>query len=155
MAANPILFQAGQWLGAAGGALLLVTVVAFLARWGVRFRLVGVTSFTLLLAFSCLAFAVSYVPRVSVPGARSVPVVYDNGTDLVIAAAPADLDAAAIRPTVEEVARNVHGNGRTSIDGVVHVRLRRIEATAEGVGRPLVLAEALLDLASGSVSLVP
>jgi hypothetical protein len=84
-----------------------------------------------------------------------VPVVYDNGTDLVIAAAPADLDAAAIRPTVEEVARNVRGNGRSSIDGAVHVRLRRIEATAEGVGRPLVLAEALLDLATGSVSLVP
>jgi hypothetical protein len=56
---------------------------------------------------------------------------------------------------VEEVARNVHGNGRSSSDGAVHVRLRRIEATAEGVGRPLVLAEALLDLASGSVSLVP
>ena len=104
MAADPIFFQAGQWLAAAGGALVVVTVVAFLAGWAVRFRLVGVSSFTLLLAVSCLAFALSYVPRVSIPGARSVPVVYDNGSDLVIAAAPADLPAEAIQPTLEEVA---------------------------------------------------
>jgi hypothetical protein len=155
MAADPILFQAGQWLGAAGGALLVVTVVAFLASWGVRFRLVGVTSFTLLLAISCLAFSVSYVPRVSIPGARSVPVVFDNGTDLVIAAAPADLAPEAIRPTVEEVARNVHGSGRTSDDRVVHVRLRRVEPAEPGASRPVVLGEARLELATGTVTIDP
>jgi hypothetical protein len=153
MGADPIFLQAGQWLGAAGGALVVVTVVAFLARWGVRFRLVGVSSFTLLLAISCLAFAVSYVPRISIPGARSVPVVYDNGTDLVIAAAPADLPAEAIRPTLEEVARNVHGTSRTSEDGFVHVRLRRVEPALEGAGQPVVLGEALVELATGSVTL--
>ena len=153
MAADPILFQAGLWLGVAGGVLLLLTVLGFLARWGVRFRLVGVTSFTLLLAVSCLAFAVSYVPRVSVPGARSVPIVYDNGSDLVIAAAPADLAAEAVRPTLEEVARNVHGSGRTSADGLVHVRLRRLEPAADGASRPVVLGEARLQLSTGVVSL--
>jgi hypothetical protein len=153
MAAEPILFQAGQWLAAAGGALVVVTVVAFLAGWGVRFRLVGVSSFTLLLAISCLAFAVSYVPRVSIPGARSVPVVYDNGSDLVIAAAPDDLSAEAIRPTLEEVARNVRGNGRTTSDGTIYVRLRRVEPATAGVGRPVVLGEAQVELATGTVTL--
>lgn len=155
MAADPILFQAGQWLAAAGGALVVVTVVAFLAGWGVRFRLVGVSSFTLLLAVSCLAFSVSYVPRVSIPGARSVPIVYDNGTDLVIAAAPSELPAEAILPTLEEVARNVHGSSRTSEDGFVHVRLRGIEPAAAGTSRPVVLGEAVVDLASGAVTLNP
>lgn len=155
MAADPIAFQAGQWLAAAGGALVVVTVVAFLAGWGVRFRLVGVSSFTLLLAISCLAFAVSYVPRVSVPGARSVPVVYDNGSDLVIAAAPADLPAEAIQPTLEEVARNVHFSGRTSEDGSLHVRLRRVEPAGAGTSRPVVLGEARVELATGTVNLNP
>jgi hypothetical protein len=155
MAADPIFFPAGQWLAAAGGALVVVTVVAFLAGWGVRFRLVGVSSFTLLLAVSCLAFAVSYVPRVSIPGARSVPVVYDNGSDLVIAAAPADLPAEAIQPTLEQVARNVHGSGRTSEDGFLHVRLRRVEPATAGAGRPVVLGEALVELATGTVNLNP
>ena len=155
MAADPIFFQAGQWLAAAGGALVVVTVVAFLAGWAVRFRLVGVSSFTLLLAVSCLAFALSYVPRVSIPGARSVPVVYDNGSDLVIAAAPADLPAEAIQPTLEEVARNVHGSGRTSEDGFLHVRLRRVEPATVGAGRPVVLGEARVELATGRVNLNP
>lgn len=155
MAADPILIQAGLGLGAAGGVLLLLTVIGFVARWGVRFRLVGITSFTLLLAISCLAFAVSYVPRVSVPGARSVPVVYDNGTDLVVAAAPQDLAPEAIRPTLEELTRNVHGSGRTSDDGRVHVRLRRLEPAGDGASRPVVLGEGLLELATGAVTLQP
>lgn len=96
MPADPLLLKAGLWLGVATGLLLLATVVGFVAGWGTRFRLVGVTSFTGLLAISCLAFAISYSPRIQVAGAVSVPVVFDNGTDLVVAAAPADLPR---RPT--------------------------------------------------------
>jgi hypothetical protein len=117
LATDPILFVAGEWLGAASGVLAVLTIVGFVVRWGVRFRLVGVTSFTALLAISCLAFAVSYSPRLSVPGAVTVPVVYDNGTDLVVAAAPADLPEAAIEPTVRQVAGNLRGSGRSRSDG--------------------------------------
>ena len=155
MAPDPILFQAGLWLGVAGALLALATVVAFLRGWGVRFRLVGVTSFTLLLAISCLAFAVSYKPRISVSGAVTVPVVFDNGTDLVIAAAPPDLAPEAIGPTVEQLARNVQARGRSSADGLVHVRLRRIEPAEGGAGRPVVLGEARINLANGSVETGP
>ncbi|MFM7268775.1 MAG: Ycf51 family protein [Cyanobium sp.] len=151
MAADPILLRAGQWLGAAGGALAVITVVAFLARWGVRFRLVGITSFTVLLAVSCLAFSVSYRPRISVEGAVVVPIVYDNGGDLVVGAAPDDLPAEAIAPTLEQLALNVRGGGRTSPDGQVRVRLRRLESAADGASRPLVLGERRKDLATGAL----
>ncbi|KEF43275.1 MAG: hypothetical protein ER33_00590 [Cyanobium sp. CACIAM 14] len=152
MAADPILLVAGTWLGAASGVLALLTVTGFLARWGIRFRLVGITSFTALLALSCLAFAISYTPRVSVPGAVQVPVVFDNGTDLVVAAAPADLPAEAVAPSLEQVARNLRGGGRSSSAGEVRVRLRRVEAAGPGVGRPVVLAETTRDLATGSLA---
>jgi hypothetical protein len=127
MPADPLLLSAGQWLGAAGGVLALVTVVSFLSRWGIRFRLVGITSFTLLLAFSCVAFAISYTPRVVVPG------------------------AAAMAPTVEQVALNLRGNARNTGSGQVRVRLRRIEALEPGLSRPVVLAEATRQLADGTV----
>ena len=153
MAADPILFVAGQWLGAASGVLALCTAAGYIARWGVRFRLVGVTSFTALLAISCLAFAVSYTPRVTIEGAVSVPVVFDNGTDLVIAAAPADLPQSAFAPTVQQVAQNIRSSGRNSDDGLVHVRLRRVEAQPSGGSKPVVLSEATRSLATGSVSL--
>lgn len=155
MAADPILFEAGRWLGAAAAVLVLLTVAGFVARWGIRFRLVGITSFTALLAISCLAFAVSYVPRVSVEGAVSVPIVFDNGADLVVAAAPADLPAEAVRPTLEQVARNLRGSGRTSGDGTVRVRLRRLENGPAGSARPVVLAEARRDLATGEIRFTP
>jgi hypothetical protein len=151
MAADPILLVASKWLGVAALVLLGLTVAGFLARWGIRFRLVGVTSFTTLLAISCAAFAVSYSPRVSVPGAVTVPVVFDNGSDLVVAAAPVDLPQEAEGPTAEEVARNLRPTGRAPADGVVHVRVRRIEPAGDGAGRPVVLAQADLDLKSGEI----
>ena len=153
MAADPILSVAGQWLGAASGILALATAAGFIARWGVRFRLVGVTSFTALLAISCLAFAVSYTPRVTVEGAVSVPVVFDNGSDLVIAAAPDDLPQSAFAPTVQQLAENIRTNGRISENGLVRVRLRRVEAQQTGGSTPVVLAEATRSLATGAVTL--
>ena len=155
MRADPLLLSAGTWLGIAGAALLLITMLAFLLRWGIRFRLVGVSSFTVLLSLSCLAFAVSYAPRDVVEGAVSVPLVFDNGSDLVIAAAPADLQEEAYRPTVEQVARNLRGSGRKGDNGEVHVRLRRVEAVAPGVDRPVILAEASRSLRAGTVTVLP
>jgi hypothetical protein len=152
MAADPILLVAAKWLALASLALLLLTVVGFVSRWGIRFRLVGVTSFTALLAISCAAFSVSYTPRVTVPGAVSLPVVFDNGADLVVVAAPADLPPEAEAATAEQVARNLRPTGRSPADGVVKVRLRRVERAGEGVSRPVVLAEARLDLKTGEIS---
>ena len=155
MSTDPILLVAGEWLGAASGVLAVITIAGYLLRWGVRFRLVGITSFTALLALSCLAFAVSYRPRVMVEGAVSVPVVFDNGAELVVAAAPADLPAAAAAPSAEQVARNLRGNGRQSDDAIVRVRLRRVESVDPGLSRPVVLAEVRRDLVSGEISLQP
>ena len=116
MAADPILLVAAKWLGIASGLLILATVAGFLRRWGIRFRLVGITSFTALLAISCLAFSISYTPRVTISGAVVAPVVFDGGADLVIAAAPRDLAPEAIGPTVIQVASNLHGGGRTTAE---------------------------------------
>ena len=155
LAADPILLLAARWLGIASGLLALLMVVGFWARWGFRFRLVGITSFTTLLALSCAAFAISYTPRVSVPGAIGVPVVFDNGTDLVIAAAPDSLSPDAAGPSIEQVARNLRGSGRSSTDGEVTVRLRRVESAGAGISRPVVLAEAKRNLFTGEVRLIP
>lgn len=155
MPPSPLLLQTGAWLAALAGVLALLTVVGYWRSWAWRFRLVGVTSFTMLLAASCAAFAVSYSPRITVPGAVRVTVVFDNGADLVIAAAPANLDPAAIGPTLEELAANLRGGGRRSGDNNVHVRLRSLEPQADGSSRVVALGEALRSLSDGSVALVP
>ena len=151
MRADPLLLTAGEWLGVASAVLLVLTVVAFLVRWGIRFRLVGITSFTVLLSLSCLAFAVSYAPRQQVEGAISVPVVFDNGSDLVIAAAPAQMDPEAYGPSVQQVALNLRGSGRGTQQ--VEVRLRRVETKGDGSDVPVVLATAIRNLDDGTVIL--
>jgi hypothetical protein len=151
MRADPLLLTAGEWLGVASAVLLLLTVVAFVVRWGIRFRMVGITSFTVLLSLSCLAFAVSYTPRQQVEGAISVPVVFDNGSDLVVAAAPAQMEPQAYAPSVQQVALNLRGSGRGT--QMVEVRLRRVEPKGEGSDVPVVLATAIRNLDDGSVIL--
>jgi len=151
MQTDPILLEAGRWLGVASGGLFVLMLIGFGLGWGIRFRLVGVTSFTTLLAISCVAFAVSYRPLLLVEGAVAVPIVYDNGADLVIAAAPADLAEAAVAPSLEQVARNLRGSGRNTTDGLVTVRLRRIVPEADGLDRPVVLAEVQRNLGSGEL----
>ena len=125
MALDQLLISAVPWLGWTGLGLSLLTVLAFLTKWGLRFRLVGVSSFTLLLAVSCWAFGVSYTPPVVVEGAIRAPVVFDNGTDLVVAQAPADLEPATVSATLEQLAGNLRSAGRGS--GTVRVRLRAFE----------------------------
>ncbi|MFZ9270434.1 MAG: Ycf51 family protein [Prochlorococcaceae cyanobacterium] len=152
MATDPILLEAGRWLGIASGVLFLLMLLGFRLGWGIRFRLVGVTSFTTLLAISCVAFAISYRPRIAIEGAVSVPIVYDNGAELVIAAAPPSLEQAAVAPSLQQVALNLRGSGRNTADGLVTVRLRRIEPAGDGLDRPVVLAEVQRDLVTGAVN---
>ncbi len=143
MALDQLLLTAAPWLGWSGLALGLLTVVAFLAGWGLRFRLVGVSSFTLLLSVSCWAFAVSYSPPVRIEGAVRVPVVFDNGDALVVAQAPADMPMSAVTPTLEQLAGNLRGAGRSS--RTVQVRLRAVQPDGDGRSRPVILGEVVRD----------
>ena len=149
MALDQLLLTAAPWLAWSGLGLGLLTVVAFIARWGLRFRLVGVSSFTLLLAVSCWAFGLSYTPPVVVEGAVRAPVVFGNGTDLVVAQAPADLDAATVTATLEQLAGNLRGAGRGS--RTVAVRLRALESGPDGSSRPVILGELERDFARSAL----
>ncbi len=139
MALDQLLLNAAPWLGWSGLGLLGLTAIAFLARWGLRFRLVGVSSFTLLLAVSCWAFGVSYTPPVVIEGATRAPVVFDNGADLVVAQLPIDASEATIEPTLQQLAGNLRGSGRST--STVTVRLRSLDTSGDGRSRPVVRGE--------------
>ena len=143
MALDQLLLNAAPWLGWSGLGLLGLTAIAFVAGWGVRFRLVGVSSFTLLLAVSCWAFAVSYTPPVVIEGASRAPVVFDNGADLVVAQLPSDASDATIEPTLQQLAGNLRGAGRSS--RTVQVRLRALQPDGDGRSRPVILGEIVRD----------
>ena len=147
MPLEELLSTSSIWLAKGGLALFGLTLIAFIARWGIRFRLVGVSSFTLLLSASCWAFGLSYTPSVSVEGALRAPVVFDNGDDLVVAQAQADFPDEAIAPTLQQLAGNVRPGGRNSPE--VTVRLRQLQPAGEGASRSVVLGETVRDFRAG------
>ena len=77
------LQNATTWLSWTGAGLGLATIICILFGWNAKFRLIGATIFTFLVAASCWAFNESYRPPFIVEGAEYAPVVYDNGLDLV------------------------------------------------------------------------
>ena len=134
-----LLQDSAGWLAWSGLGFAVLTGVSFVARWGLRFRLVGVTSFTLLLAVSSWAFSVSYTPPVVIEGALRAPVVFDNGNNLVVAQAPSSIDTKAIEPTLAQLAGNLRPGGRS--DGEVVIRLRQLQPVSEGLSQPVILGE--------------
>ena len=135
-----------KWLAWSGLGLSALTGIAFVSRWGLRFRLVGVSSFTFLLAVSCWAFSISYSPPVRLEGAVQVPIVFDNGTDLVVAQASSDFQQEAVTPTLNQIAANLRPGGRNT---EVRVRLRQLQAISEGTSKPVVLGETKRDFSQG------
>ena len=141
-----LLEGSSKWLAWSGLGLSVLTVIAFVTRWGMRFRLVGVSSFTFLLAVSCWALSISYSPPGRGEGALQVPIVFDNGTDLVVAQASSDFADGAIAPTLDQIAANLRPGGRNR---EVRVRLRQLQAVSEGTLRPVVLGETKRDFSQG------
>ncbi len=144
MTFTQLLQHSTTWLAWAGLGLGLTTLIAFIFKWGIKFRLVGATVFTFLLSASCLAFVASYTPPLLVEGAKYAPIVYDNGFDLVVAQAPLDFPEEAIQPTLNQIAGNLKGGGRNG--AMVHIRLRRIEPAELGISRPVILGEVIRDI---------
>ena len=136
-----------SWLAWTGLGLGVLTILSFLFKWGIRFRLTGATIFTLLLSGSCWAFAISYSPPFNVNGAIYAPIVYDNGNDLVIAQASEDFPNNSIEPSLEQIAGNLKGGGRKGQN--VNVRLRKVVASGKGIDKPVILGEVTRDIKQG------
>ena len=142
-----------KWLAWGGLGLGLLTILAYFFRWGIKFRLTGITIFTLLLSASCWAFDQSYSPPYNVEGYKYAPIVYDNGFDLVVAQASNDFPKEAIKPTLLQIAGNLKGGGRNGAQ--VKVRLRKIESAGEGVSKPIILGEIINDLKESKIIDLP
>ncbi len=144
MTLTQLLENATIWLAWSALGLGVATLISFIIGWAAKFRLVGATIFTLLLSGSCWAFAESYTPPLVIEGSKYAPVVYDNGSDLVVAQASEDFPNSAIQPTLEQISGNLKGRGRNG--ALVHVRIRRLEPAGKGISKPVILGEIVKDV---------
>ena len=153
MSMSEVIQDATKWLAWGGSGLAVLTILAYLFGWGIKFRLTGTTIFTLLLSASCWAFDQSYTPPLSVEGYKYAPIVFDNGFDLVVAQASNDFPEEAIKPTLRQIAGNLKGGGRNGAQ--VKVRLRKVESAGDGISKPIILGEVINDLKESKIIELP
>ena len=65
----------------------------------------------------------------------------------VVARAPDDFPKEAIEPTLEQVAGNLKGGGRSG--AMVHVRIRKVVSVVKGISSPTILGEVIRDINQG------
>ena len=125
--------------GFLGIFLSLITIVAFIFNFGFKFRIIGATIFSLLLSLSSWAFMQSYSEKVVVEGARYVPIVYDNGFDLIIAKAEDDFPEEAIEPTLQQLSDNLRKGSRSGAN--VKIKIRKLEKISNEISKPVIIGE--------------
>ena len=125
--------------GLLGIFLFLVTLLSFIFNFKFKFRITGATIFSLLLSLSSWAFIQSYTETVLIEDAKYVPIVYDNGFDLIIAKAEDDFPEESIEPTLEQLSENLRKGSRSGAN--VKIKIRKLEKISDGVSKPVVIGE--------------
>tara|TARA_Y100000589_G_scaffold327976_1_gene370986 strand:- start:2382 stop:2636 length:255 start_codon:yes stop_codon:yes gene_type:complete len=68
-----------------------------------------------------------------------VPIVYDNGADLIIAKAAQDFPIESIEPTLKQISFNLKKGSRSGRK--VKIKIRSLEKISEGVSKPTIIGE--------------
>ena len=119
--------------------LFICTLVAFIFNLGFKFRIIGATIFSLLLSLSSWAFIQSYTEKVVIEDAKYVPIVYDNGFDLIVAKAEDDFPEESIEPTLKQLSENLRKGSRSGAN--VKIKIRKLERISDGISKPVVIGE--------------
>ncbi|MBO6961012.1 MAG: hypothetical protein JJ847_08945 [Prochlorococcus marinus CUG1438] len=125
--------------GIMGILLSIVTAIAFIFNFGFKFRIIGATIFSLLLSLSSWAFIQSYSEKVIIEGAKYLPIVYDNGFDLIIAKAEENFPEESIEPTLKQLSENLRKGSRSGAN--VKIKIRKLEKISDGISKPVVVGE--------------
>ena len=125
--------------GFLGIFLLMGAVIAFIFNFGFKFRIIGATIFSLLLSLSSWAFIQSYTEKVVIEDAKYVPIVYDNGFDLIVAKAEDDFPEESIEPTLKQLSENLRKGSRSGAN--VKIKIRKLEKISNDVSKPVVIGE--------------
>ncbi|PLS68315.1 MAG: hypothetical protein CV045_08610 [Cyanobacteria bacterium M5B4] len=132
--------QIAQGMGLFVLACAILTGIAFVRNWGWRFRMVGVTLFSVVLTAGLFALSLTPLTKEVVAGAVPYKTVYDRfGTEAVIAVAPT-ISPEELALTLEQAAARLFSTGRIN-NGTdkFTIRARTIVHPRPGVSEPLYL----------------
>jgi len=134
--------QAARVMGGVTLLCALVTLVGFGWRWGIRFRLVGITGFMAVLTGGLFALGLTPVTRTVLPNASRYTTVYDGGGTQAVIAVSRHLTPEQLTATLQQAANDLFSYGRLATgDAVLTVRARTLLHPEPGVTEPLYLGQ--------------
>ena len=134
-----LLKSTPQIFGVIGIILFFITLITIFFNLKIKFRLTGATIFSFLLSLFSWAFLQSYTETVKVEGAVYAPIVYDNGTNLIIAKANKGFEGNSVEPTLEQISLNLKRGSRSG--QTVEIKIRSLEKVSEDISKPVILGE--------------
>ncbi|BAZ31552.1 hypothetical protein NIES4074_40250 [Cylindrospermum sp. NIES-4074] len=142
--------QYTQWSGIATLVFAALTILAFVLKWGFRFRLVGTTGFMLVLTGGLFALSLVPLSRTVIPGAVKFTLVYDNGSSQAVIATAPDVSPTELEATLRQAASNLYSYGRLGSreNNQLIVRARTIIHPEPGLSLPVYLGQVTRSLAT-------
>jgi hypothetical protein len=132
-----------QWSGIATLVFLVLTIIAFLVGWGIRFRLVGVTSFMAVLTVGIFGLGLGLFTRTEIPGAVRFSLVYDNGANQAVISLPNTVTPDEVEATLKQAASDLFSSGRAGTSGKSQfiISARTLIHPQPGLSAPLYLGQ--------------
>ena len=133
-------------------AFLLLSVLAFIFKWGIRFRFVGTTGFMTVLTVGLFALSLGLFSRVNIPNAVRYNLVYDTGANQAVIAVPLKITREQLDATLQQAAYDLFSYGRTATDGDSNLTIRaRVQVHQDSFTYPIYLGQIKCPLMSRGV----
>lgn len=132
-----------QWSGIATLIFAFITLLSFIFKWGIRFRLAGATGFMLVLTGGLFPLSLTPLTRTVIPGAVRYKLVYDSGSSQAVIATPSQISSSELDATLRQAASDLFSYGRlgTRQDNQLTIRARSIVHPEPGLSVPLYLGQ--------------
>jgi len=139
-----------QWSGIATLIFAFITIVGFIFKWGIRFRLAGATGFMLVVTGGLFPLSLAPITRTVIPGAIRYTLVFDNGASQAVIAIPPKVTVSELDATLRQAASDLFSYGRLGSreDNRLTIRARTILHPEPGLSIPLYLGQVKRSLSS-------
>lgn len=138
-----------HWSGYLTIAFAVIAIVGWLLKWGIRFRLVGITGFMTVLTGGIFALSLGLYIRPTVPDAVRFACVFDRGGTNVVIAVPPTVTETQLQATLKQAALDLYSPGRLA-QGTdkLTIRARTVLHPEPGVSKLVYLGQAQRSLLS-------
>jgi Protein of function (DUF2518) len=132
-----------QGMGILVLVLALITAVTFVRSLGWKFRMVGITSFAVVLTAGLFALSLAPIIPTSVKGSVPYSLVYDRLGPKAVIAVPSQITPTQLEATLKQAANNLFSSGRNSLGTAskLTIRARTILHPRKGVSELVYVGE--------------